>query len=370
MHFHLNGIVPRSRPTLTPAGLFCLCLSLWGCVAIYSATSHLSRSHWFVGRQLVWVALGAAALLFTSGMPQQAIRRALPILAAGSYSALWLVLIFGIRINGMRGWFAWRGIFVQPSEIGKPIFVLALAAVLTREGNPIDDWRKAYLPALAVAALWGLPIALQPDFGALLIYGFTFAAMYWVLGGRPSYIVATVLAAVPLGLVALQQHPYLQRRLAGFLNPGAHAETEGWHVLQCQRAFASGGGLGRSFENGRWAQAYLPLGHSDSVFASAAEAVGFVGVLPVVLLILVWVIYGYRRAEACDSRFASAVIIGIVTMLAGQALIHLSVNLGLFPPTGITLPLISYGGSSLIATLTSVGVVEAMARRQQAADVA
>lgn len=367
MHFHLNGIFPRPKPTLTPTGLACLCLSLWGCVAIYNATFHLSRSHWFVGRQLVWVTLGGTALLLTSGIPRQTIRRFLPVLAAGSYSALWLVLVFGIRINGMRGWFAWRGIFAQPSEIGKPIFVLALAAVLSREGKPIDDWRKAYLPALTVAALWALPIALQPDFGALLIYGLTFVAMYWALGGRPAYLGATALGVAPLGVLVLERHPYIQRRLAAFFSPGAYSETAAWHVLQCQRTFASGGGFGRSFENGRWAQAYLPLGHSDSVFASAAEAVGFVGVLPVVLLILVWVIYGYRRAEACDDRFASAVIIGIVTMLAGQALIHLSVNLGLFPPTGITLPLISYGGSSLIATLTSVGIVEAMARQEQTA---
>ena len=209
MHFHLNGPFSRPKPTLTPAGIFCLFLSLWGCVAIYNATFHLSRAHWFVGRQLIWVALGAAVLLFTSGTPPRTIRRLLPVLAAGSYAALWLVLAFGIRINGMRGWFSWQGVFVQPSEIGKPVFVLALATILTREGNPVGDWRRSYLPALGVTALWVLPIALQPDFGALLIYGIAFVAMYWALGGKPAHVGATAVGLVPLGLLVMSRYPYV-----------------------------------------------------------------------------------------------------------------------------------------------------------------
>jgi len=141
-----------------------------------------------------------------------------------------------------------------------------------------------------------------------------------------------------------------------------HAQTTGWHLIQFRRSLAAGGLLGRSPESGLWSSAYLPLSYSDSIFASTAELIGFVGVMPLLLLILGWVVYAHYHACRAANLHSAGMIMGLAAMLAGQAFIHLSVNLGLLPPTGITLPLISYGGSSLLATTLAIGVVESIIR--------
>ena len=354
--------VSRVRLAVTPVGVICIALSLWGCLAIYNATYHLSPSYRFAGRQFVWLLIGAAALVAASGLDRRFYRRHILFIAAAAYLPLWLVLAYGIRINGMRGWFAYRGVFLQPSELAKPVFVLCLALVLhcTREHR--GEWLRGYLPAVLLFVLWCIPIALEPDFGALLVYGLAFAGVYWCMDGRLTHLALSGLAAVPVFVLVLQRHRYVLARFAAFLNPEAHAQQAGWHLIQCRRALACGGLAGRSWGHGGWSQAYLPLGYSDSIFASVAEAVGFVGVLPIILCIFAWGVYGHAEVRKADDGFVQAVILGMVIMLAGQAFIHLSVNLGLVPPTGVTLPLISYGGSSLLATLAAVGIVESFAR--------
>jgi cell division protein FtsW len=270
------------------------------------------------------------------------------------------VLVLGVRINGMRGWFAWNGYLLQPSELAKPFYVLSLAWVLDRPPAQQSSWTRGLLPALGVVALWGVPIALQPDFGTLLVYLFTFLIVYWGFGGRLRHLLACAAAALSVAVLACWRYPYVLRRFLAFLDPEALGQTAGWHILQFRRTLASGGLFGRAWEEGLWSTAYLPLGYSDSVFASTAEKIGFFGVLPLVVLILALVVYGHYHACRSGDRFRAVLIFGLTGMLAGQAFIHLSVNLGLMPPTGITLPLISYGGSSLISTAIAFGLVEAM----------
>lgn len=353
-------------PRITVAGAFCLCLSLWGCLAIYNATCHLSPPYWFVGRQLVWIGLGAAALVTASACTEAFYREVLPYAAAGIYVLLWLVLWCGIRINGMRGWFSYRGVFMQPSELAKPVFVLCMAWVMERTSPYRQQWLRGYAPVAAVLVLWTLPIALQPDFGCVAVYAVTFVIVYWCMGGNLRHLGISSLAAVPVLWLVLRQHPYVWQRLTGYLNPEAHASTAGWHMLQFQRALASGGLTGRSWGNSFWSQSYLPLGYSDSIFAATAEAIGFLGVLPVIVVVLAWVLYGYSQGCKARTQFGAGTIMGLVSILAAQAFIHLSVNLGLLPATGVTLPLISYGGSSLVSTLAAVGVVEGISRRRAA----
>jgi cell division protein FtsW len=356
---HLARLI---RPRVTRAGLLFLLVSLWGCWAIHNATRGASTHGWFVLRQLVWIVFGGTALFVTSGLDYRQLRRAAPWLAGVAWAGLVLVLLFGIRINGMKGWFSWRGLFLQPSEIAKPVFVLTLAAVMDRTSPHRKQWLRGYGPCLAVFLLWILPIACQPDFGAVLVYGVTFAVVYWCLGGRVTHLAVSALAALPAVVGAVHRHPYVKQRLLAYLNPEAYAQTCGWHLIQFRRTLASGGLFGSAWGHGEWSHGYLPLGYSDSIFASTAERLGFFGVLPLLILILGWAVYGCYQACRARSEFSSGVIVGMVALLTGQAFIHLSVNLGLLPPTGITLPLVSYGGSSLLATMIAVGTVESMVR--------
>ena len=350
------------RRGVTPACAVCVFLALWGCLAIYNATYHLSAPYSFVGRQFVWVLVGTAVLVLSSALPATFYYRATPVLAGVAYALLWLVLWFGIRINGMRGWFAFHGVFVQPSELAKPAYILSLAYVLQRTRSDRQSFVRGYLPAVALTVAWAIPIVLQPDFGMLVVYMITFVAVYWCMSGRAAHLASSCVVALPLVVWAFRTKPHLGQRVIGFLRPEQFAQTAGWHILQFQRTLASGGLLGRSWGRGVWAQAYLPLGYSDSIFSSLGETVGFVGLLPIVLTILAWVVYGHWHLRQPRSDFVAAAVLGIVTMLGVQAFVHLGVNLGLLPPTGITLPLISYGGSSLVSTFAAVGLVESLVR--------
>lgn len=352
------------RRVVTPVGLTGIVLGLWGCLAVFNATAHLSQPLLFVGKQLAWLALGIVAMTVASLAPSRVCIRFLPAAAGTAYALLWLVLLLGVRINGMRGWFAWHGMFLQPSEVAKPVFALALAYLMLRTAPWRTEFWRGFAPALLLFLLWVWPLALEPDFGALLVYGMTFVAVVWTLGARTRHLLYTGLAALPaIGLIVLSK-PYVLHRLIGFLNPERYAQTYGWHIIQFQRTLASGGLLGQSWGRGIWTQSHLPLGYSDSIFAALAESVGFIGVLPVILLVLLWVVYGLGKVAMVGDRFRAAAILGLVTFLAVQSLIHLSVNLGLFPTTGITLPLISYGGSSLVSSLVMVGLVESLAREK------
>ena len=350
------------RRGVTPVTLMAIAVSLFGCLSIYSATFHLERPLEFVGRQAVWLILAVPTLFAVAALDPSRIRRAFPWAAALAYLALLLVLRFGISVNGMRGWFAWAGVFVQPSELAKPLFVLSLASLLGWAGRRGLGAMKTYLLALAVLAVWTAPIALQPDFGTCLVYGLTFLAVYGCMGGRWPYLAVTAGIGAGTGALLVWKIPYVAARLAGFWQPQACAETSGWHILQFQRTLASGGIFGHWWGKAVWAPSYLPLGYSDSIFASIGESIGFVGLLPFVAAILLWVYYGYRRVKLCADLGSAATILGMVSFLGMQAFIHLSVNLGLMPATGITLPLISYGGSSLMSTVLAIGIVEAMSR--------
>ncbi len=358
----IHNFIGILRRGITPVALLCLGISLVGCLAIYNATFHLQHPFEFVGRQMVWLLLATLTLFLTSGMPADSLRRVLPWLAGIAYLLLWSVLHFGIRINGMQGWYAWNGIFLQPSEIGKPFFIISLALLMEHTAAERQNCRRGYLPLLGLLGAWTLPIALQPDFGALLIYAMAFALVYACGGGRLKFLVLTFVAGLPVAILTVLSIPYVRNRFLGFLHPQQYADSAGWHIIQFQRTLASGGFSGKSWGKGVWSQTYLPFGYSDSIFATIGESIGFIGLIPFVLVLILWTWYGYRRARAAANYFAALVIIGMVSILTSQAFIHLSVNLGMFPPTGITLPLISYGGSSLLATVLCVGIVESISR--------
>lgn len=351
------------RPSVAAVASLLVCI--WGCIAVFLATHHLPRPHWFVIRQAVWVVFGAVGFVAASAVSPERYRRLTPFLVILAQLLLLLVLVFGIRINGMRGWFAYQGVFLQPSEVSKPVFILGLAAVMAWTQRYRGEFLRGFgIPVLYLLP-WLLVLSLQPDFGAVLVYALSFAIVYWCMGGRTTHLLLSAGACVPACIFVLWRHRYVLDRIVGFLHPDAHPQTSGWHILQFRRTLAAGGWFGRSREAGLWSSAYLPLGYSDSIFASTAELSGFVGILPLILLIVAWVAYAHYHACRARNLWTTGVVMGLATLLGGQAFIHLSVNLGLLPPTGITLPLVSYGGSSLLATMVTMGVVESLVRDRE-----
>ena len=348
-----------------------LVLGLAGCLAVYTASFNSENPFYFAIRQGLWFFLGAIALIGCRLIPAERLRQSVVPLAIGSLVALVAVLVAGSTHNGMRGWFripllpaieTLRFAMIQPSELAKPIYVLALAALGAR--LPEDGLATRDFALVSVAALpWIALIALQPDFGTLLIYGLTFVVMYWLNGGRARHLAATAAVGAVAATVIYQHTPYVQVRIQGFLEPAAHADGAGWHVLQIQKALARGGLWGQSIEDALWSHNYVPLSHSDSMFATIGEVLGFAGVAVIICGIAVWIFFGLRQAELTESRFGALAISGLTLMIGIQAVTHVSVCLGLLPPTGVTMPFLSYGGSSLIATMASVGIIMSLAAK-------
>jgi len=287
----------------SPVVLLAGALAILGCVAVYNATFHLAHPLWFVGRQVVWTAAAYLCLALVLSLPASAIPRILPAAAFMAYAGLWAVLHWGVRIHGMRGWFAWHGVFLQPSELAKPAFVLVLTAAVHRLAGKRGWTTPVFAAITGVFGLWLVPIMLEPDYGAVLVYAGTFAALLWCSRGPArKMLIAAALGAV-IAAIAMAPHRYVIQRFTGFLNPSAAPLSAGWHVAQFQRALASGGLFGRWWGRGLWTQAYLPLAHSDSVFAAVAEAVGLVGTIPLILLIPAWVWYAWRKASRINDLF-------------------------------------------------------------------
>jgi len=342
---------------LTVAVLFLM--GLWGCLAIYNATAFIYSPFQYAGRQLVWLILGIAVLWATSKVPFEKYEKHIWVMGGIAYISLILVLLTGSKINGMRGWFNLGFCLIQPSELSKPVFILTLSYFIRKELPPF----KLFLSLGSVTLLWCIPLALQPDFGTMLVYICGFLAVYFLAGGKILYLVPTLIAAIPCGMYIYKTKPYIVARIAGYLNPSADPAGAGWHILQFQYTLARGGFSGQSWGKSMWSNAYLPLSYSDSSFASLVEAIGFIGTIPVILGFCALAYAGYRLSTKVDIKSRKIFIFSMAVLITSQALIHMSVNVGLLPPTGMTLPMFSYGGSSLMSIMLSFGIILSAAKK-------
>ena len=346
-------------PMITVGILFLM--GLWGCLAIYNATAFSNTPFHYAGRQLIWVIIGLTALWGTSKIPFEKYEKYLWIIATLVYASLILVLFTGMSINGMRGWFNLGFCLVQPSELAKPIYILSLCSILKKKLPPL----KLFLYMSLLTLLWCIPLILQPDFGTMLVYICGFLAVYILANGRVIYLIPLSLGTIPFAYFIYKTKPYIVARFSGFFDPGADPTGAGWHILQFQYTIARGGFSGQSWGKSIWSNAYLPLSYSDSSFASLVEAIGFAGTFPVILGFVALAFAGYRLSLNVKDPTRKIFIFAMPVLITSQALIHMSVNVGLLPPTGITLPMFSYGGSSLISIMISFGIILSATKKQQ-----
>jgi len=356
-----DTIPPRALtlPMLTVGILFLM--GLWGCLAIYNATAFSTTPLHYAGRQLLWVILGTFVLWGSSNISFEKYERYLWVIASLVYISLILVLFTGMRINGMRGWFNLGFCLIQPSELAKPIYILTLCSFIKKELSSLKLFTYMGLTTL----FWIIPLALQPDFGTMLVYLCGFAAVYILADGRILYLILTGLGGIPFIFYIYHTKPYIASRIIGFLSPGTDPTGTGWHILQFQYTLARGGFSGQSWGKSMWSNAYLPLSYSDSSFASLVEAIGFIGTLPVILGFAALAFAGYRLSMKTEAPGRKIFIFAMPVLITSQALIHMSVNVGLLPPTGITLPMFSYGGSSLMSIMLSFGLILSASKKQQ-----
>lgn len=336
-----------------------------GLVMIYSASAILAQQklgegnpYYFFSRQLVFLIAGAAAMLLVMHVDMDRLRdpRVIAMLLGGTLVALVLVL-FQTPVNGTHRWFVLPWFQVQPSELAKPIVVLAVAWFLSRREDRINEFSTTLVPLGVLLAFIAGLILLQPDFGTAVTIVLVSAGMVLVAGLSWTRVLAFAAVLVPAGLALILSAEYRRDRLLTFLNPEADPLGKGFQAMQSLIAIGTGGVTGLGIGNGRQKLFFLPEPHTDFIFAIIGEELGLLGALLLLTAygILLW--RGMLIAWRASDRFVFYAATGLTLMLGLQAMLNISVALSLLPTKGLPLPLVSYGGSSLIASLIAVGTL-------------
>ena len=352
----MNGGAEKRPPRLRPAVLIpvlTVLTGLWGVLTIAASQYGAASPLLLAGRQLVFLIVGVAVMLIAASIPfaRHLEWRGFYLLAV--MAALAGLPWHGVRVNGMGGWYEIGGFFLQPSELGKAVFLLVLAGAAV---SPLAARRR--FPLLgALALLWIVPVLLQPDFGTAAVYLLTWGVLYFATGGSGKGVIAGCGAALLMLAGFIRLRPYAARRILMFLDPSLDPEGGGWHLRQLKLAIAQGGWTGSGMGRSVWSSSYLPLAYNDSAYAAMSETLGLLGTLPALamLALLFWSLWRASR-DPRRSDAAAVYLGGAAVLLAVQSLLHIGVNVGLLPPTGLTLPLVSYGGSSLVGTSLMFGL--------------
>ncbi|WP_025692143.1 stage V sporulation protein E [Paenibacillus zanthoxyli] len=346
-----------------------LALLAIGMIMVYSAGSVLGfrnygDSFYFVKRQLLFAGLGLAAMFFTANLDYRVMKKlSRPVLIV-CFILLVIVLIPGIGVvrGGARSWLGISSFGIQPSEFMKMGMILFLANWLSREDYDISSFTRGLLPPLAlIGTAFGL-IMLQPDLGTGTVMMGAALMMIFTAGARMGHLLGLG-AAGAAGFAALvAAAPYRLQRITAFLDPWSDPLGKGYQIIQSLYAIGPGGLGGLGLGMSRQKYSYVPEPQTDFIFSILAEELGFIGGLAVLILFLILIWRGMRVAMSLPDRFGSYLAVGIVSMVAVQVVINIGVVIGMMPVTGITLPLISYGGSSLTLMLTALGILLNLSR--------
>jgi cell division protein FtsW len=358
--------VPRikSKPPDSLLLLTVLTLLSIGIVMVYSSSAVVSyadygTSFYYLRRQAMWAGIGLVMMLIVSKINYWRYEYfARPILA-GIVLLLILVLIPGIGqvVHGARRWLDFGVSRVQPSEFAKVAVVIYMAYSLTQKQPQLGNLKAGVLPHIAIVGLICGLVLLEPDLGTAVAIGGTVFIMWFVAGFRFTHLLTLVLLAVPVLGYAIWSEEYRRSRFLAFLNPWADPLGDGFHIIQSLYALGSGGLFGLGLGQSRQKLFYLPERHTDFIFAILGEELGFIGTVFVLALFFFFAWRGYKIAITAPDTFGSMLAVGITTMITLQAIINIGVVTGSMPITGIPLPFISFGGSSLIPILSGVGIL-------------
>ncbi|GLX68264.1 stage V sporulation protein E [Paenibacillus glycanilyticus] len=353
----------RSAPDVWMIVSIALILTI-GLIMVYSASAVLAfHDHgdkfYFVKRQLIFAVLGVFALTFTMNMNYLVWKKWAKLALIICFVLLIIVLIPGIGVvrGGARSWLGISSFGIQPSEFMKLAMILFLAKWLSEKQQTITLFTKGLLPPLGLVGLaFGL-IMLQPDLGSGAVMVGASLILIFAAGARISHL-ALLGSSGLLGLIGLViAEPYRMKRITGFLDPWADPLGTGYQIIQSLYAIGPGGLVGLGLGMSRQKFSYLPEPQTDFIFSIISEELGFIGGAALILLFMILVWRGIRTAISAPDTFGSLLAVGITGIVGVQVLINIGVVIGAMPVTGITLPLISYGGSSLTLLLTALGIL-------------
>ena len=341
-----------------------------GLIMVYSASSvqaavDLGDAAYYFKRQLVWSLIGVIGMFIAMNFPYYLLRNLARPIMAGVIFALILVIIpgVGISVNGSQRWLGFGFMNFQPSEAAKLGVVIFLAYWFSFGGlKRVRDFQKTVLPFLMMLGLVAALIMKQPDLGTTVAIGATAIIMLFLAGVDFRHLLLIGAASAPVLYVLIFMEEYRRQRFLAFLDPFADPLGTGYHIIQSLYALGSGGLFGVGLGQGKQKFFYLPERHTDFIFAVIGEELGLLGGALVILLFLLLVWRGFRVVITAPDQFAALLSAGIITMIAVQAVINIGVVTSSLPITGITLPFVSFGGSSLVFSLTGVGILMNISR--------
>jgi cell division protein FtsW len=344
-------------------------LSLLGVVMVLSASAASSLdatgSSWYTfERHVMWLSIGMVAMLITLRVDYRRWRPlATPVMVA-AVALLIVVLIPGVGVsrNGSTRWLGYGSLTIQPAEFAKLALVLFVADLLARPHRASDDLRAVLRPVLLLTFVVAVLLLRQPNLGTTIVVAGIALGMLFAAGAPlRSLLSATGIAVAGAGIMAFLAD-YRRERLLGFLDPWGRRDSQGLQTIQSLASIADGRitGVGLGASRGKWG--YLPFAHTDFIFSIIGEELGLVGTLTVVSLFAALAFVGFAVALNAPDRFGMLLALGITIWLVGQAFINIGVALGLLPVSGLPLPFLSFGCSSLVVTLAACGLLMSVAR--------
>lgn len=349
--------------------LGCLALLGLGLVMIASASTEVSykengHTYYFITRQMIYFLIGVAAFLFAVQTPLSFWRRHVVIVAFLTLIGLVLVFVPGIgkEVNGAKRWLNFGLFNIQPSELAKIAAIMLLASYMANNNKALQEKYSAMLVPGAVLVIFALPIYLEPDFGSMAVLVVTLGLMLFLGGMRLSLVIGAGVLVLAAGVYLVGTESYRLDRIQNFTNPWADPYGKGYQLSQALIAYGRGDVFGLGLGNSIQKQHFLPEAHTDFIFSVLAEELGLIGTLLTIAL------FGFVVARAFligvwsekarpNDKFPAYIAYGIASMWACQIAINIGVNIGVLPTKGLTLPFLSYGGSSLIACCLCIGLL-------------
>lgn len=342
-------------------------LLAYGLIMVFSASSATAHyqygdAYYFIKRQFIWALIGIGIMFIVSRIPYKTIYKYALHIMLVTVVLLLAVLLIGIEVKGAKRWLGFGPISFQPSEIAKFAIIIFLSRSLSANKEALKTFKTGFMPYVIIIGIVAGLVFLEPHFSGAMVIGLTGVIIVWAAGAKFSHFMAIGVVAIPVVILMATGADYRADRIATFWDPFKDSTGNGWQIVQSLYAIGSGGFFGLGLGQSRQKFLYLPEPQNDFIFSVICEELGFVGALLVIMLFVILIWKGIKIAINAPDKFSSLVVIGIIGLIAVQAVLNIAVVTSSMPATGMPLPFFSYGGTSLVFILAEMGVVLSISR--------
>ncbi|MDI6785540.1 MAG: putative lipid II flippase FtsW [bacterium] len=352
--------------------LIALFLMAIGITMVYSASAILANewvkdSYYFLKKQLLGASIGIILALLMGSINYKALQKIVKpvVIVCMLFLALTLIPELSKEAGGARRWFKVGFLVFSPLEFIKVAAIIFIADYLARKEDLIKNFEKGLFPILIVLGILFVIILIQRSLGTVIIIGAVAFSMLIIGGARIGHILGTILLILPFAYSLIYNVDYRKRRILAFLNPWDDPSDKGYHIIQSFLALGSGGLFGKGLGESKQKLFYLPAPHTDFIFSVIGEEVGCIGTTFIIILFIIFAWIGFKIAASASDLFGRYLAFGITTMISSQALLNIGVVTGVVPTTGVPLPFISFGNSSLISVMMGVGMLISVSKKNR-----